>query len=96
MFRVYKKAHYQGCFIIVRHVGGNVWEYLMFRKQEFYAAYMIVKPQWWRNFVREQYTPQQVKGICQRLVDMACATIETLDKKEAEERLKADKEKEKK
>ncbi len=90
MFKVYKKATYAGTFIIIRQVGVKYWEYILFKAGDFYSAYMVVKPQWWRMFFKNPYTDRQIQGICQRLVNMATATVDLLnkrrDKKEKEKR----------
>ena len=85
-----KKANYLGAYIIVRHLIGNFWEYIAFKDNEFYSVYITIKPKWYKLFSKNPYTEKEIKGICTWLVNAACATIETLNKKKLEEEAKKD------
>ena len=63
-----------------------MWEYMIFFEGEFYNAYMIVNPKWYKWLSKEPYTKQQIKGIIQWLVNASTATIEQLQKIKAKEK----------
>ena len=80
MLEVHKRGDYLGGDIVVRHIIGVFWEYVMWKDGQFYSAYAVLRPQWWRRFFKNQYTKAQIDGVCNWLINAACATAEGLDK----------------
>ena len=79
---VVKKIDYKGCPIYIRKIG-KLFEFLVFYNNELYSQYVDISPVWWRKFLKEKYTREQLDNIVKLLLISAQKTIDELRKKKA-------------
>lgn len=83
MIKVFKTKEYRNCPIYFRQIGWGFWEYLIVLNNQIYTAHYIIRPKWWRCFLKETYRKKDVQAILTMITAAAEATIDTIkdDKK---------------
>ena len=72
-----KVVEHRACNIYIRHFN-NTFEYLTIIKGELYTLHMVITPQFFRRFMVERYTSDQLTAITKQMILMAEATIDTV------------------
>jgi len=75
--KIVKKISYQGAAIYIRQFD-TIFEYLIIKKGKLYSSYFEIKPQWFRRFLPDLYTPSQFEQSINLTVASAHRTIELL------------------
>lgn len=72
-----KVAEHRGCMIYIRHFY-NTFEYIAVIRGQVYTSHINVTPQFFRTFMRERFTKDQLTAITKQLMVMAETTIDTV------------------
>lgn len=77
--KVLKQQDYKKVPFFIRRIG-NVFEYLVVYKDNLYTHYFDIKPQWYRKFLKEPFTKQEIENIIGLAIAGAHTTIKILIK----------------
>ena len=77
---VLQKLEYKGCPVYIRKIG-NLFEYLVIFQNELYSNYIDIKSDWYRIFLKDEYTKKQLENIIKLVLVMAHKTIDKLKSK---------------
>lgn len=76
---VTKIIKYKGCPIYIRKFG-NVFEFLIIYKNKIHTSHIVSVPQFYRIFMKNPYTEEQIKNTTILLIDVAKELINKLKK----------------
>ena len=83
LIHTYAIHKFKGFEIFIRRIGIKVWEYWIVIDGKLYTAHVIIKPKWWRIWLRDPYTYYETRGSLNLLQKMSETTIDTvLNKKQ--------------
>jgi hypothetical protein len=78
--KILKQLEIQGCPVIIRQVGKEMFEYLLVFKGKFYGTFITNNLKWWelKRFKKEPCTDKEIKAMIHFLEKAAETTIEVL------------------
>lgn len=74
---VTKIIKYKGCPIYIRKFG-NVFEFIILYKNKIHTSHVVSIPQFYRVFMDEPYTEEEIKGTTIMLIETAKEVIDKL------------------
>jgi len=77
--KVIKQLKYKNCPVYIRGLDSR-FEFLLFYNNRLYSQYVDIKPIWYRRFLKEKYTEEQLDNIVKLVYISACKTIDELKK----------------
>lgn len=80
MIQIWKVDKYHNADIFIQKIGYDGFQFIIHRNGKFHQAWVKYKPDWWRWFLKEPYTPNQKEKVLNWCLNAAKSTIEELEK----------------
>ena len=87
--RILKKIEYKNCPVYIQRLD-KVFQYLILFNNEIYSQYLEIKPSWYRRFLNEPFTKEQLENCARMAIEGAEITIDELLKKKHAKSKKGD------